>query len=246
MLAAGSTHGAHARCDRLCLPGILCVHGAGVCDAGPAFLGVSSRQVLGKLHVDVRAPARIMDLEPKHFHRGTIMFEIIKQPLYHWQDAPADGFLRMNFFHSAAGLDGNSLEDTNMTTPSQLPASQYFIFRSLHVAVAVEGKLADIQNLILFKSARFELVLGSVIYASYAPIGYFPYMAEDIKPLENLEQFSGIEPVSPVPYNFLDKKLVLVSNQNFLVTLRWKKLVKAPAIKRIGVILDGNLYRPVQ
>jgi hypothetical protein len=172
--------------------------------------------------------------------------EVIRQPLYHWKDAPKNGFFKMSFFDSAIGLPGVSDHDTNLFFPNRLPRDQRFVIESLQVAVAVDGFLGVTNNALPFKLGRFELIIGAKLYGSYSPIGFFPYFAEDIKPLDELRHFSDIEPVSPVPYSFRQYNLVLEAEQNFMVSLSWKKPVKVPLIKRIGVILDGQLFRPVR
>jgi hypothetical protein len=171
--------------------------------------------------------------------------EVIRQPLYHWKDAPKNGFFKMSFFDSAIGLQGDSDHDTNLFFPNRLPREQRFVIESLQVAVAVDGVLSAANNVLAFKLGRFEIIIGAKLYGSYAPIGFFPYFSEDIKPLDELGHFSDIEPVSPVPYSFGPCNLVLEPEQNFMVSLSWKKPVRINAITRIGVILDGQLYRPV-
>jgi hypothetical protein len=200
-------------------------------------------------------------MQPKligSFYRGTIMYEFsvfnqekfncrqierIHQPLFHWRHG-IDVFESLTFFNQAIGVEGVTREDTNIVLPCQLPQSQNFLIQSLQVMVASSGFLSREINFLSFKLGRFELCLGSKTYANHAPIGFFPYMAEDARPIDEIGKFQGVEPVCPYPFVF-DPPFFIAAGQNFSVTLYWKFPLHLEKVRSIGVMLDGLLDRPV-
>jgi hypothetical protein len=185
----------------------------------------------------------LSDLRATNTRSG--MTEIISQPIYHWQDSPVGGFSRMGFFQIPIGLCGTTLADTNMKLPGQMVPSNYFLIRSLQVSISVEGKRSSDRAFRLFKQGRVELTIGSKVYLDYCPIGFFPHCPSDLAALKKTKAFRSIEPVCPLPFVF-NPRLILEPNQIFCVTLFWKTPVKVRCIKRIGVVLDGELYRVSQ
>jgi hypothetical protein len=69
-------------------------------------------------------------------------------------------------------------------------------------------------------------------------------MAEDVRPIEEIGKFQGVEPVCPYPFVF-DPSLLIAGGQNFCVNLYWKFPFRLEKVRSIGVMLDGLLYRPV-
>lgn len=199
-------------------------------------------------------------------------WEAIRQSLYDFQAYQAAGVTQLTFFALPAGQGGKTLSDTNMTLAGQLPKNQEFLVQSIEVVflpttptVAAQmpaafgaQAVAQIVNdaYIFGRSGNLNLTIGSKPYLQEAPLGRFPqkaHFAVDAA-LADVSTAAGNQQ-SRVSFGFwtgrpylLDPAaLLLPENQNFSITLAWPEGVQAisnPA--RVGVILDGILYRRSQ
>lgn len=198
-------------------------------------------------------------------------WEAIRQSLYDFQVYAAAGQSQLSFFTSPVG-GARTLSDTNMTLAGQLPKNQEFLVQSIEVFFspttptvaaqmpAVFGAQAAAQivndSYIVGRSGNLVLTIGSKPYLQESPLGRFPQKAAF-----TLE--AGLSDVSTAgasfqsrvtfgkwagrPYLLDPAALLLPENQNFSVALSWPEGLQAisnPA--RIGVILDGILYRRSQ
>lgn len=158
--------------------------------------------------------------------------------------------------------------DTNMSLAGSLPAGQFFTIESVEIVILPStppgsfGAAAAVTEIgftndvyAVGRSGWLELVIGSKTYLTEAPLNRFP-------PKTRLEGRSAITSNSATtglvaidyacfagrPYS-LRAPVTLESNQNFSLTLNWPNAVALDATNtacRIGVILDGVLYRSVQ
>lgn len=199
-------------------------------------------------------------------------YEVVKQSLYDFQTYPAAGTSQLTFFALPIGQSGKTRSDTNMTLAGQIPANQEFLITSIEVlffpstpTVAAQmpaaygaPAVASIVNdaYIVGRSGNLELVIGSKPYLQEAPIGRFPPKTR-FEPRAALADTTtaGVNQQSRVAYSYwigrpylLDPApILLTQNSNFVVTLNWPEgpqPISNPA--RIGVVLDGYLYRRSQ
>lgn len=199
-------------------------------------------------------------------------WEAVRQTLYDFTAYAAAGQAVLNFFATPNGQGGKTLSDTNMTLAGQLPANQEFLIQSIEVmflptvpAVTAQNPatfgaqaIAQIVNdaYIVGRTGNLQLTIGSKPYLQEAPIGRFPPKAHftlnaalaDVSTAgAALQSRIAFAYWTGRPYLLSPADLLLVQNQNFSVSLNWPEGVQAITNPgRIGVILDGILYRRSQ
>lgn len=199
-------------------------------------------------------------------------WEAIKQSLYDFTAYPAAGVPSLSFFNSPAGQGGKTLSDTNMTLAGQLPKNQEFLVQSIeiHLFTATPTVAADMpaaygaqavassvnDSYIVGRGGNLSFVIGSKPYLQEGPVGRFPPKthfcvdaAVDDATMAgaNAQQRIAYAYWSGRPYLLDPAPLLLPENQNFNVTLSWpegQQAIANPA--RIGIVLDGILYRRSQ
>lgn len=199
-------------------------------------------------------------------------WEAIRQSFYDFQAYAAAGVTQLTFFANPVGQGGKTLSDTNMTLAGQLPKNQEFLLQSIEVwfapttptvaaqmpaAFGAQAAAAIINDAYIFgRSGNLQMVVGSKPYLQEAPMGRFPQKAHfavdaalaDVSTAgANLQSRNAFGFWTGRPYMLDPAPLLLVENQNFSITLNWPEGVQAisnPA--RVGVILDGILYRRSQ
>lgn len=199
-------------------------------------------------------------------------WEAIRTTLYDTQAYAAAGVTQLSFFSLPIGQGGKTLSDTNMNLAGQLPTNQEFLVQSIEVTFypatptvaagmpAVFGaQLAatSINDAYIFRrSGNLQFVIGSKPYLQEAPLMKFPSKSDftlsaalsDITTAgANMQSRIGYATAAGRPYMLHPASLLLTSNQNFSITLNWPEGVQAitnPA--RVGVVLDGFLYRRSQ
>lgn len=195
-------------------------------------------------------------------------YEGIRQSFYDFTTYDAAGQTELQFFQTPKGQGGKSIEDTNMTSAGQLPQPQHFLVESIEIylypgvdpVTAAEQVLApsNFANdmYAVAQQGALDFFIGSKSYLIEAPLNRFPpktkletQFAVDLEQTTPADaQFSGdYAAFCGRPY-YLDPPVLLVPNQNFAVTLVWKTAVPLPSTEnaRIGVVLDGLLYRQSQ
>ena len=119
-------------------------------------------------------------------------------------------------------------------------------------AAAVAAQLADIN--VFYQSGTLKLFIGSKTYLEEGPLMRFPPKAQfklDAAIASNsattAEVGAATMRVAGRPY-MLEPPVLLENNQNFNVQLNWPAVVATPSgfNGRVGVILDGYLYRNSQ
>lgn len=199
-------------------------------------------------------------------------WEAIRQSLYDYQTYAAAGQTQLTFFALPVGQGGKTNSDTNMTLAGQLPKNQEFLLQSIEVffspttpTVAAQmpaafgaQAIAQVVNdaYIVGRAGNLTLTIGSKPYLQEAPLGRFPQKASfgveaglaDVTTAgANLQSRVTFGKWGGRPYLLDPAPLLLVENQNFSVTLNWPEGVQAITNPgRIGVILDGILYRRSQ
>lgn len=198
-------------------------------------------------------------------------WEGIRQSLYDYQAYAAAGTNQLTFFAVPTGQSGKTLSDTNMNLAGQLPANQEFLVQSIEVhflptvpTVAADNPAAQgvkaVANLVndvykFYRTGNLQFMIGSKPYLQEAPLGRFPTkvhfdlraavaLAGEVADAQGRIVYAQS---SGRPYLLAPANLRLVSTQNFQITLNWPEGVQTitnPA--RVGVILDGILYRRSQ
>lgn len=199
-------------------------------------------------------------------------WETIRQTLYDFQAYAQAGQTQLTFFALPVGQGGKTLSDTNMTLAGQLPANQEFLAQSIEVvffpsvpAVAAQnpaafgaGAVAQIVNdaYIVGRTGNLAMVVGSKPYLQEAPLGRFaPKVQFDVSAALSDATSAAAAQQSRIAYGkwkgrpyLLDPAAIRIpENANFSVTLNWPEGAQAITNPgRIGVILDGFLYRRSQ
>lgn len=194
-------------------------------------------------------------------------YEGIRQTFYDFTTYANAGQTQLQFFQVPRGQSSKTAADTNMTSAGQLPQPQHFLVESIEIlfypgvlpgteaATIVETEFSnDVYT--LQKSGSLNFFIGSKTYLEEAPIGRFPpktrmngYAAAHFTQAVAADQQMNVDYATWVgrPY-YLDPPVLLVPNQNFSVSLNWPAVVALPSgvDGRIGVVLDGILYRQSQ
>lgn len=199
-------------------------------------------------------------------------WEAIKQSLYDYQVYAAAGQSQLTFFALPVGQGGKTNSDTNMTLAGQLPKNQEFLIQSIEVffspttpTVAAQmpaafgaQAIAQIVNdsYIVGRAGNLNLTIGSKPYLQEAPLGRFPQKAAfsvdgalaDVSTAgASFQSRMAFGQWRGRPYLLDPAPLLLPENQNFSVSLGWPEGAQAITNPgRIGVILDGILYRRSQ
>jgi len=193
--------------------------------------------------------------------------EGLRQSLYHFQTYAAVGQTSLRFFQSSIGSGGLTKADTNMLQSGSLPSPQSFLLNSIQIyffpgvnpmndAAAAANDFINDTWAVNQYGGYLELTIGSKTYQSEAPLMKFP-------PANRLSVASAIADtttaaasrVSAMNYASAAGALFKVNadmwippTQNFDVTLYWPTAVALPSTvaAKIGIVLDGVLYRSVQ
>lgn len=197
-------------------------------------------------------------------------YEVIHQSLYDFQTYAQAGQTSLQFYSLPKGQSGKTIADTNLTNAGVLPAPIHFVVQSIEVyfipaplPVTVETAAdltvvaPDFTNDVfeVWESGSLDFVIGSKSYLQEAPIGRFPQktridtesgQALQVKQAIAADQHwtlaSDYAAFAGRPY-WIDPWLLLVPTQNFSVELIWPTAVAISAAARIGVVMDGLLYR---
>lgn len=189
--------------------------------------------------------------------------EVIWQPQYDFQVYAAAGVAQQVFFQTTVGQAGSSLADTSIRQPGTLPAPQEFLITGIQVLFvpgnvvaqndgsAIQENWNDVSD-VMFGNAYLELFIGSKPYLQDAPLAKFTQQfrlggvanqaaatttaATDFGPMIDYAVHSGkYYAITPVK---------LPTTQNFDVKHVYPQGAIAVAVDaRVGVILDGFLYR---
>lgn len=188
--------------------------------------------------------------------------DVIWQPLYDYATYAAAGQTSLNFFQLPIGQSGKTLADTNMESAGQLPAPQKFIVESISIdffpggsvnGSTVDGTAVNWDDVYtVMKSGWLDFIVGSKSRLQQAPIGAFPpaYRLGGGAALTGAASvantITSVDYASFAGREFSIIPVTLPANQNFKVSLNWPAAVAINVDARIGVKLNGTLYRSVQ
>jgi hypothetical protein len=187
--------------------------------------------------------------------------EGIRSALYDFQTYAMAGQTELNFFQVPVGQSGKTLADTNMQTAGSLPNPQNFLVTNLQVYFFPAGAVSkfgaesaannanDVYN--VSQSGYVEFFIGSKNYIQEGPIGRFPprtglifstSVADASTAAASLQTLNAYANFGGAPYD-LTPPILLTPTQNFRVSLKWPTVVPLSANARIGVVMEGVLYR---
>lgn len=211
----------------------------------------------------------------RRYSVNTPNVEAVRQPLYDIQTYAAAGQTSLNFFQVPQGQGYSSIaadttkgvktkEDTNMEMAGSLPSPKSFLITDIEVvifpvtpvptsalaATAINAFVNDVWK--VFSRGYLNLFIGSKDYLT-APISRFPSRTK----IEGFAALAGTTTADTKlnstcyatiggPVFKLDPAVLLVPTQNFSVSLNWSEAVALSAASRIGVFLNGILYRNSQ
>lgn len=198
-------------------------------------------------------------------------YEGIRQTLYDYQVYAAGGQTSLSFFQVPLGQAGKTVADTNIEVAGSLPQPKHFLVESIEIRfwpgvlpvqqAAVLGASNYTNDVETFsQSGSLNFFIGSKTYLEEAPVGRFPpktsvtaefaasiAFAQLAAAAEEQQITMDLAYVSGRPY-FINPATLLIPTQNFKVSLNWAAAVALPSDEdaRIGVVLDGVLYRQSQ
>ena len=183
--------------------------------------------------------------------------------LYDFATYVQAGQTSLAFFQAPVGQSGKTLADTNMQLAGQLPSGQAFLIESIEIFLfptfdpsqtsTTDTVVPEFTNDVytVAKSGLLTLNIGSKTYVQEAPLGKFPPKTrlagvDAISTSEaTVTKFTDYAAMAGRPY-ILRSPYLLESSQNFSVSLTWPTSVAVSADTRIGVSMEGVLYRDVQ
>lgn len=202
-------------------------------------------------------------------------YEGIRQTLYDYQTYAAAGQTSLSFFQVPVGQAGKTVDDTNIEVAGSLPQPKHFLVESIEIrfwptalpVVFATGGLGTqapsnyTNDVTTFaKSGSLNFFIGSKTYLEEAPVGRFPPKTRvdaDFAVSQTVNQAAAADQENQItmdlsylsgrPY-FINPATLLIPTQNFKVSLNWAVAVALPSTQdaRIGVVLDGILYRQSQ
>lgn len=192
------------------------------------------------------------------------MEEVVKQSLYDFQTYPTAGATQFSFFQVPIGQSSKTKADTNMTLAGALPNPQKFLAQSVEVYFFPGGEInrnfaaagdqegwSDDIEAIYHGIMHLEMTIGSKPYLTEAPLVRMPpktYIKGNFAIAGTYAATAGnvldMSAATGRPY-FLTPPLMIPSMQNFTVQINAPTAIATPSglDGRIGVVLDGLLYR---
>jgi len=191
-------------------------------------------------------------------------YEVVRQTQYDFQTYANAGQTSLQFFQVPKGQGGKTIADTNLEVAGSLPQPKWFLVESVEIhffpgvlpalsgaALAESEFTNDVYS--VGKGGSLNFFIGSKTYVEEAPLIRFPpktrlYAESAYATTVAASQLSyDYAAACGRPY-FVDPEVLLIPNQNFSVTLSWPAVVALPSgvDGRIGIVLDGILYRQSQ
>lgn len=181
------------------------------------------------------------------------MSEAIWNPLYDYQTLAAAGANTQRFFIDPVGTSGKTLADTNMELSGQIPKGQAFLVTGvqfeIYPGVPANGTTASkyIDDVLeVTKGGLLIFKIGSKDFITQGNLMKFPpvnRLATDSSTTVTTDRYVY---ATTAGREFQVKDLLLEANQNFSVELRELAALPSGADARIGVTLNGFLYRNAQ
>ena len=188
--------------------------------------------------------------------------EAVWQPTYHFQSYGTAGATSFTFFSVPFGSAPAGYDDTNMQLASQFPSPQAFLVTAIMVCffpgatasatsttAVAQTNINDV--IAIANTGRLEFNIGSKNYLRDAPVGKFA-------PNFTVNGFTALLGTTTAP-NLIQTgfaraagryyeitPILIPQSQNFQVQLLYGTAQTVSTTGRVGVILDGFLYRQSQ
>jgi hypothetical protein len=189
--------------------------------------------------------------------------EVIWQPAYDYQVYPAAGSTQLTFFQTTVGTGGSTLANTNMRASGQFPSPQEFLCTGIQVFFNPPGVIMQVGtatatavdnwndvNNVMQGLGWLEFFIGSKPYLDDAPLSKFTqqFKLGGVAALATGDPavtYQSLEYATHCGKYYAITPVKIPKNQNFNVTLNFPALIPLTGaeVGRIGVILDGFLYR---
>ena len=187
--------------------------------------------------------------------------EGIRASLYDFQSYAQAGQTGLDFFQVPQGQSSKTLADTNMPTAGSLPNPMSFLVTNIQIfffpaakisilgADAIADALNDVQA--VGQGGWLEFYIGSKNYIQEGPIMRFPpknglivssSMDSQTTPAASLQTKNSYANFGGAIWE-LKPPILLNPTQNFRVSLKWPTAVAVSALARMGIVMEGLLYR---
>lgn len=212
------------------------------------------------MNLNLKALPSIEDLQQYSVNRRG-QLEGIRSVLYDFTTYAQAGQTSLDFFQVPSGQSSKTQADTNMETAGSLPNPKHFLVTNIQAyffpagdpsqfgAGAAAENVNDVFD--VMKSGWIEFFIGSKNYVQEGPIGRFPprtgmivsaALADASTAAANLQSRIAYANFGGAPYD-LSPPILLAPTQNFKVSMKWPTAVAISAAARIGVVMEGILYR---
>lgn len=189
-------------------------------------------------------------------------FEVVSRVLYDYQTYAQAGQTSLTFFQNPVGQSSKTLADTNLTLPGQISANQQFLCNCIEVDF-MPGNVASRTGAVVAdnfndqkkvgESGYLQFYIGTKEYYTGAPLKHFPTNTATVGTgalSDTTTAAASRVTVIDMPFNAGKlckiKPVMIPPNETFNVTLIWPTAVAVSVAGRIGVRLNGNLYRRSQ
>lgn len=212
------------------------------------------------MNTNIASIPSLNDLKSYNVNRSNEV-EGIRSSLYDFQSYAQAGQTELQFFQVPQGQSSKSLADTNMELAGSLPNPKHFLVMNIGIYFfpagdpAQFGAQAAAENVNdtwdVLKSGYVELFIGSKNYVQEAPIGRFPprtgmvlsaALSDQTTAGANMQSRIAYANFGGAPYE-VKPPILLMPTQNFKVSIKWPTAVAISAAARIGVVMEGILYR---
>lgn len=181
------------------------------------------------------------------------MEEAIWNPLYDYQTKASTATSLQRFFQDPIGTNSKTVSDTNMELSGQIPKGQMFIITGIQVefypGVTINGTAAsdfadDVYD--FYKTGALKLNIGSKSFITQGNLMKFSPVNRLVIEAATTVSTDSYGYATAAGREFTVKGLMLESNQNFNVELIDTAALPSGSSARVGVTLNGWLYRNAQ
>lgn len=174
-------------------------------------------------------------------------------PLYDYQVKTAAATAQQSFFQQPIGAAGKTLNDTNMDLAGQIPKGQTFQITGIQVEL-YPGVELDTAAATLFcndvydfyKTGTLTLTIGSKDYVRHGNLLKFAPVNRLAGQVATGLVTQQISYMAAAGREFTVEKLLIESSQNFSVVLKDMAALPSGQPARLGVTLNGYLFRNAQ
>jgi len=212
------------------------------------------------MDINIKSVPSLESLKAYQVNRSNEV-EGIRSSLYDFQTYGTAGSTQFDFFQVPQGQANKTLSDTNMEQAGTLPNPKHFLALNIQIyllstlpiaslgAPAAARAMNDIQD--IAHAGYLEFFIGSKNYVQEAPLGRFPprtglivssSQSDATTAAAGLQSKIAYANLGGAVYS-LQPPILLMPTQNFKVSLKFPTAIPVSANVRIGVVMEGVLYR---